>query len=39
MANPCNTYRAGFCNPAYFTNTFRKATGLSPKAWRRAAEA
>ena len=28
-------YRTGFCNPAYFTNTFRHATGLTPKAWRR----
>ena len=28
-------FRTGFCNPAYFTNTFRRATGLTPKAWRR----
>ena len=28
-------YRTGFCNPAYFTNTFRAATGLSPKRWQR----
>ena len=28
-------YRTGFCNPAYFTNTFRANTGLTPKAWRR----
>ena len=28
-------YRTGFCNPAYFTNTFRAAIGLTPKAWRR----
>ena len=28
-------FRTGFCNPAYFTNTFRRATGLSPRAWRR----
>ena len=28
-------YRTGFCNPAYFTNTFRRATGLTPKAWRK----
>ncbi|MBR3223049.1 MAG: substrate-binding domain-containing protein [Kiritimatiellae bacterium] len=28
-------YRTGFCNPAYFTNTFRRTTGLTPKAWRR----
>lgn len=27
-------YRTGFCNPAYFTNTFRRATGLTPKSWR-----
>ena len=27
-------FRAGFCNPAYFTNTFRRETGLTPKAWR-----
>ena len=27
-------YSLGFCNPAYFSNTFRNATGLSPKAWR-----
>ena len=27
-------YRTGFCNPAYFTNTFHRATGLTPKAWR-----
>ena len=25
----------GFCNASYFTNTFRRETGLSPKAWRR----
>lgn len=24
----------GFCNPAYFCNSFRRATGLSPRAWR-----
>lgn len=29
-------YRTGFCNPAYFTNTFRRETGLSPKDWRKA---
>ena len=28
-------YRTGFCNPAYFTNTFRRATGLTPKDWRK----
>ena len=27
-------YLAGFCNPAYFTNTFRRATGMTPKKWR-----
>ena len=26
--------RTGFCNPAYFTNTFRHATGQTPKSWR-----
>ncbi len=29
-------YRIGYCNPAYFVNTFRKATGLSPRSWRNA---
>ena len=24
----------GFCNAGYFTNTFRMATGVTPKAWR-----
>lgn len=28
-------YRTGFCNPAYFTNTFRRVTGLAPKNWRK----
>lgn len=28
-------YRTGFCNPAYFTNTFRRETGVTPKAWRK----
>ena len=28
-------FRTGFCNPAYFTNTFHQTTGLTPKAWRR----
>ena len=28
--------RVGFCNPAYFTNTFRRATGVTPKKWRTA---
>ena len=27
-------YRTGFCNPAYFTNTFRRETGFTPKGWR-----
>jgi len=27
-------FRTGFCNPAYFTNTFRHATGQTPKSWR-----
>ena len=30
-------FRTGFCNPAYFTNTFRQATGQTPKSWRRRA--
>jgi LacI family transcriptional regulator len=25
----------GFCNSAYLTNTFRRETGLTPKAWRK----
>ena len=29
-------FRTGFCNPAYFTNTFRRATGVTPKKWRSA---
>ena len=29
-------FRTGFCNPAYFTNTFRRATGTTPKKWRSA---
>ena len=28
-------FRTGFCNPAYFTNTFRRETGLAPRAWRK----
>ena len=28
----------GFCNASYFTNTFRRETGLSPKNWRKRAE-
>ena len=28
-------YRTGFCNPAYFTNSFRRETGVTPKAWRK----
>jgi LacI family transcriptional regulator len=30
-------YRTGFCNPAYFTNTFRRETGITPKDWRNSA--
>lgn len=26
--------KCGFCNIAYFSNVFRRATGLSPRAWR-----
>jgi LacI family transcriptional regulator len=26
--------QCGFCNVAYLSNVFRKATGLSPRAWR-----
>lgn len=29
-------YALGYCNPAYFSNVFRAATGASPKAWRSA---
>ena len=29
--------RTGFCNPAYFTNTFRRMTGVTPKVWRKQA--
>ena len=25
----------GFCNAGYLSNTFRRAVGVSPKAWRR----
>ena len=25
----------GFCNASYFTNTFRRETGLTPKNWRK----
>ena len=25
----------GFCNAGYFTNAFRSATGITPKAWRK----
>ena len=28
-------FRTGFCNPAYFTNTFRRETGCTPKVWRK----
>ena len=27
-------YKTGYCNPAYFVNTFRKETGSTPRAWR-----
>ena len=27
-------YRLGYCNPAYFTNVFRREIGKTPKAWR-----
>ncbi len=27
-------YKVGYCNPAYFVNTFRKALGISPRQWR-----
>ena len=26
-------YKLGYCNPAYFVNSFRKDTGVSPRAW------
>ncbi len=26
-------YKAGFCNPPYFSNTFRNFTGLTPREW------
>ena len=26
--------QVGFCTPAYFTNTFRRATGCAPRDWR-----
>ena len=29
-------YRTGFCNPAYFSNTFRRKTGFAPRTWRNA---
>ena len=29
-------YRTGFCNPAYFSNTFRRETGFAPRTWRNA---
>jgi LacI family transcriptional regulator len=28
-------HTCGFCNSAYLTNTFRRETGLTPKAWRK----
>ena len=30
-------YTLGFCNPAYFSNTFSRETGQAPKEWRRLA--
>jgi len=27
-------YKVGYCNPAYFVNTFRRATGSPPRTWR-----
>jgi len=27
-------HACGFCNSAYLTNTFRRETGFTPKAWR-----
>ena len=27
-------YKTGYCNPAYFVNTFRAETGLTPRSWR-----
>lgn len=29
----------GFCNASYFTNTFKRETGLAPKEWRKMTEA
>ena len=26
-------HKLGYCNPAYFVNTFRRATGSPPRAW------
>lgn len=31
------SYSLGYCNPAHFTNTFRTATGQTPKSWRTSA--
>lgn len=28
-------HSSGFCNASYFTNTFRRETGLTPKNWRK----
>jgi len=28
-------YALGFCNPAYFTNAFRRAEGSAPRVWRK----
>lgn len=27
------SWSLGFCNPSYFSNSFKKATGLSPREW------
>lgn len=32
-------YRTGFCNPAYFTNVFKRETGVTPKVWRKSPSA
>lgn len=30
-------FKAGFCNPPYFSNMFKRATGQTPKSWNRGA--
>ena len=32
-------HRTGFCNPAYFTNVFKRETGVTPKVWRKSSSA